>query len=176
MSTGPMIKGDPRPHGFATTPAAQLDQTKLLDRLVAVTKDIKLPFGLQLGIDPNPPAGYQVLRVGDPDGVDNTDPTKPMPWWGRKWLISQHMTDGEIVQTAWLAFQVASEHEAREQFTYQGQAIFDPHHDVHKLAWFRAQPNVLKERAPLPAATCEHAWTYTNYGKSCLRCGMYTRC
>lgn len=53
---------------------------------------------------------------------------------GRKWLISEHMTDSEIVQTAFLAIQVAEEHEMRETFKFEGQAIFGPHFDLHHLA------------------------------------------
>ncbi len=56
-----------------------------------------------------------------------------VPWGGRKWTISPHMTKGEIVQTALKAILAAEEHEAREKFTYRGRAIFGPHYDVDKL-------------------------------------------
>jgi hypothetical protein len=39
----------------------------------------------------------------------------------RKWLLSAHMTKTEIVNTAWFAVKTAIEHEAREEFFYQGQ-------------------------------------------------------
>ncbi len=48
-------------------------------------------------------------------------------WKGRKWLLSDHMTEGEIVQTALMACLAAEEHEAREAFKYQGRALFGPH-------------------------------------------------
>lgn len=54
-------------------------------------------------------------------------------WTGRKWRISAHMTDSEIVQTALLAVLTAEEHEAREAFRYKGRAIFGPHLSVEKL-------------------------------------------
>ena len=60
---------------------------------------------------------------------------------GRKWLISPHMTESEIVQTAWLAVKTAIEHEAREAFTYRRRAIFGPHLDVRELL------NVVDRRA-----------------------------
>jgi hypothetical protein len=51
----------------------------------------------------------------------------------RKWLISQHMTKSEIVQTAFKCALTSMEHEAREHFTYQGQPIFGPHFNVDHL-------------------------------------------
>lgn len=54
-------------------------------------------------------------------------------WSGRKWQLSTHMTDSEIVQTALKAVLTAEEHEAREKFLYRGRAIFGPHIDVGRL-------------------------------------------
>lgn len=61
------------------------------------------------------------------------------PQKGRKWRLSQHMTKSEIVQTAFKAVMTAEEHEARENFTYRGRAIFGPHYDVDDLAWLAAE-------------------------------------
>lgn len=55
-------------------------------------------------------------------------------WHGRKWFLSGHMTDSEVVQTAFLAVMTAVEHETREHFTYGGHAIFGPHYNVNRLA------------------------------------------
>jgi hypothetical protein len=52
---------------------------------------------------------------------------------GRKWLLSQHMTTSEIVQTAFKAVLTAMEHEVRENFRYRGCPIFGPHFDVERL-------------------------------------------
>jgi hypothetical protein len=54
-------------------------------------------------------------------------------WRGRKWMISTHMTEGEVVQTALAACLMAEEHEAREAFRYKGRALFGPHIDVNRL-------------------------------------------
>ena len=75
---------------------------------------------------------------------------EPMRWTSRKWMLSEHMTDGEIVQTAFLATKIAIEHELRETFYYKGQPIFDPHYDLDKLHALRSQPDALKERDPIP--------------------------
>lgn len=45
----------------------------------------------------------------------------------RKWMLSPHMTEGEVVQTALKAVLTAVEHEAREKFRYKGVALFQPH-------------------------------------------------
>ena len=49
------------------------------------------------------------------------------PWTSRKWYLSEHMTESEIVQTALAAAIMAEEHETREAFTYMGKHIFNPH-------------------------------------------------
>lgn len=53
---------------------------------------------------------------------------------GRKWLISEHMTNSEIIQTCFLAIKVAEEHEMRENFRYAGQCIFGPRFDLDAVA------------------------------------------
>lgn len=55
------------------------------------------------------------------------------PQSGRKWYISPHMTDGEVVQTMLKAVLTAEEHEARENFLYQGLRIFNPHLSLEAL-------------------------------------------
>jgi hypothetical protein len=67
-------------------------------------------------------------------------------WSGRKWLLSPHMTNSEIVTTAFKALLTAVEHELREKFTYKGQAIFDPHMDVDRLVALRMQEDALSHR------------------------------
>lgn len=52
---------------------------------------------------------------------------------GRKWFLSNHMTNSEIVQTAFAAIMAVMEHETREFFKYKGKAIFCPHYDVDVL-------------------------------------------
>lgn len=55
------------------------------------------------------------------------------PQTSRKWLLSPYMTKSEFVQTCLKAVLTAVEHEAREQFTYMGEAVFRPHYDVDAL-------------------------------------------
>ena len=52
---------------------------------------------------------------------------------GRKWLLSYHMTDDEIVATALKATLTAVEHEAREQFKWRKEPIYRPHYSIYEL-------------------------------------------
>jgi hypothetical protein len=51
----------------------------------------------------------------------------------RKWYVSSHATESEVVQTVFLAALIAQEHELRENFKFMGKDIFNPHHDVIHL-------------------------------------------
>lgn len=78
------------------------------------------------------------LRVTCPDGTCNVT-GKPLPWNGRWWRLSYHMTDTEVVLTAFKAILTALEHEAREKFTFKGQAVLDSHIDINELVRLRAE-------------------------------------
>lgn len=52
----------------------------------------------------------------------------------RKWWLSYHMCENEIVRTAYMAVRAAVEHEMNEQFTFDDARIFDPHFDYTQLA------------------------------------------
>ncbi len=60
-------------------------------------------------------------------------------WGGRKYHISEHAADSEVVLTALKAVLTAVEHEARECFALDGVRLFDPHTDVFDLQSFVAQ-------------------------------------
>lgn len=52
----------------------------------------------------------------------------------RKFYISSHACDSEIIRTAYLAIQQAEAHEMNEQFKFDNVAIFDPHLNYKNLA------------------------------------------
>lgn len=54
-------------------------------------------------------------------------------WKGRKWYVSAHSTDSEVILTALKAVLTALEHEAREKFKFRGRAILHPHPDLEVL-------------------------------------------
>lgn len=51
----------------------------------------------------------------------------PRTWKGRKWYLSDHMTEDEVVKTCYAAFKAAVEHEVMEGFKVNGQRVFNPH-------------------------------------------------
>ena len=54
-------------------------------------------------------------------------------WRGRKWYLSKHMTNDEIVKTAYTAFQSCITHEVMEGFKVDGIVLFNPHTNFERL-------------------------------------------
>ncbi len=48
----------------------------------------------------------------------------------RKWYVSKHMTETEIVETAWACYQRSVIHQAAEHFTYRGRRVYSPHFKI----------------------------------------------
>lgn len=63
---------------------------------------------------------------------------------GRKWLLSEHMTDTEIVVTAYKAIEAAELHEMRENFKFKGEPIYSPHLSVNDLVDCRRGEDCLR--------------------------------
>lgn len=85
--------------------------------------------------------GEIFLQIVCLNGVDN-ETGKPKEWVGRKWRLSRHMTNSEVVQTAFKAILTALEHEARELFRYRGVPVLHGHYDLEQMATLM-QNNVL---------------------------------
>lgn len=56
----------------------------------------------------------------------------------RKWYVSPHSCDSEIVRSVFLAVRQAEEHELCENFIYKGQQVYNPHLDMDMMADFIA--------------------------------------
>lgn len=56
-----------------------------------------------------------------------------MPLRGRKWYLSNHMTEGEVIFTAYTAFELTIKHEIMESFKIGGVTLVNPHVDYKKL-------------------------------------------
>lgn len=54
-------------------------------------------------------------------------------WHGRKWYLSKHMTDDEIVKTAYVAFESCVKHEIMEGFKVDNIILFNPHINFEEL-------------------------------------------
>lgn len=74
---------------------------------------------------------------------------------GRKWYISAHAVDSEIVRTAFLACLQSMEHIARENFEFDGVRIFGPHFDVDALVKIAQRDDVYERREPPPPSMDE---------------------
>ncbi len=51
----------------------------------------------------------------------------------RKWILSYHMVDSEVVRTAFKAIEAAMLHEVQEEFKYRGVRVYNPHLDLDEL-------------------------------------------
>lgn len=90
-------------------------------------------------------SGEVFLSVVCVTGIDNAT-GDPDAWSGRKWLLQRHMTNSEVVLTAFKAVLTALEHEARELFIYRGQPILHGHPDVEQLVTLMENKALLIDR------------------------------
>lgn len=97
------------------------------------------------------------FEIGDKNGTlylqikflapDNGNPDGPLEIQScRKWMLSEHMTKSEFVQTAFKAVMTAEEHEIRETFKYLGVPVFAPHIDISQLHFFLASDDRTETR------------------------------
>jgi hypothetical protein len=54
-------------------------------------------------------------------------------WRGRKWYLSEHMTDDEIIKTTYVAFESCVKHEIMEGFKVDNIILFNPHVNFEAL-------------------------------------------
>jgi len=81
---------------------------------------------------------------------DNMNPDGEMQLQNcRKWMLSFHMCDEEILSTGLKAVLAAVEHEAREQFKWKGQPIYRPHYSADALYELSAS-NAVEKRDEAP--------------------------
>jgi hypothetical protein len=67
--------------------------------------------------------------------------------YGGKYLLSEHMTRGEVVKKCFVAARDFAEHEVREAFEYRGRRILGPHVDIEAL-WDVANKFETRSNAP----------------------------
>lgn len=58
---------------------------------------------------------------------DNSNIHIKKTWKGRKWYLSDHMTEDEIVKTLYAAFEAVVKHEIMEGFKVNEVVLFNPH-------------------------------------------------
>lgn len=54
-------------------------------------------------------------------------------WKGRKYYLSEFMTNDEVVKTCYVAFEQAVKHEVMEGFKVDGIILFNPHVNFEEL-------------------------------------------
>lgn len=89
------------------------------------TSVLGVPFEIIVRPDQTYDAGRLFLQVAYTAPCTKTN--KPTDYKGRKWYLSSHMTDDEIVKTAYAAVKTAVEHEVMEGFRIGGSPLFNPH-------------------------------------------------
>ena len=82
-------------------------------------------------VDTNKGVPYVQIKFYAPGSFSDSDELELQSC--RKWMLSYYMCDEEIISTAFKAMLAAVEHEAREQFTWEGEAIYRPHLDIRTL-------------------------------------------
>jgi hypothetical protein len=108
------------------------------DRLLRIHADIDLGMEcvLYVGYDEQSSRYYFQIQCWRKDVI-----TGEMGWGhGGKAYLSEHMTDSELVQTAFGLYKGYWEHEARENFEWRGRRVFGPH--ISTEALWEAAPHV----------------------------------
>ena len=54
-------------------------------------------------------------------------------WKGRKYYLSEYMTDDEVIKTCYVAFEQAVKHEVMEGFKVDNIILFNPHINYEEL-------------------------------------------
>lgn len=73
----------------------------------------------------------------------------------RKWFVSQHSVDSEVIRSCFLAIRQAEEHELCEHFHYKGHQVYNPHLDMNSMAEFISKKpfevrKEIKKTSPVP--------------------------
>ena len=99
-----------------------------LQRLKEILNNVE--FGDEKFVASEKGDGFLIqLQYMEPDIDNPTGP--PQLQKARKWYISSHVSESEIVQTCLLACLTSMEHRTRERFKYLGARLYGPHIDVY---------------------------------------------
>lgn len=102
----------------------------MLDHLKKICSKITMEcfgtvFKLKIARDQKHSRGRFYIQVTYEAKCNKTG--KLQTWHGRKWYLSEHMTDDEVVKTAYAAFEATVKHEILEGFQINGIPLFNPH-------------------------------------------------
>ncbi len=88
-------------------------------------------FKIRCEIDNKYDAGRIFLQIVYKDKCNKTG--EDQEWHGRKFYLSDHMTNDEIVKTAYSAYKAVVEHECMEGFRVDHKILFNPHVNFEEL-------------------------------------------
>jgi hypothetical protein len=113
-----------------------LKKKQWIDHLLKLMKRIRIeilntPFVLDLATDKT--YGDRLYIQGSYRARCNKDFTVVDNWKTRKYYLSEHMTDDEIVKTCYVCFEQAMKHEIMECFKVDGKSLFNPHINFEEL-------------------------------------------
>lgn len=54
-------------------------------------------------------------------------------WRGRRWIVTDSMSDDEIIKTCYAAFEASVKHEIMKGFTIDDKILFDPNKNFEEL-------------------------------------------
>ncbi len=115
-----------------------------------IVEKITIPESYEIIVKRHIDASRWYLQIRQDTVCNRTG--EPYSEGGRKWDLSEHMTESEIVLTVWKAYLTFLEHEARETFLYKGAVLFDPHIDVNALIEASKKRSVRNENSYMETA------------------------
>ena len=110
---------------------------KTLEEILKLVQRIKMDFfGIEFNIrvetdNKNTSGGRIFIQI-----IYNAPCTKSkevQEWHGRKWYLSEYMTQDEVIKTCYAAFKAAVEHEVMEGFKVDNITLFNPHINFEEL-------------------------------------------
>jgi hypothetical protein len=111
------------------------DDTAMMSRVTLLLKRVTLSCldkEFKIIIETDKVSGQRVfIQISYESKCTKTD--KLDTWKGRKCYLSKHMTDDEIIKTAYVAFEAAVKHEVMEGFKVDGIVLFNPHLNFEEL-------------------------------------------
>ena len=137
----------------SSAPVATPAKADPLDHVYLLVSDIEATvLGCDIGFTvardrKRPKTGRIFLQCCYEATDSNTGEVKE--WHGRKWYLSDHMTDDEVVKTCFAALKATVEHEVMESFLVGGVKVFNPHVDHRALREISGIEVFRKQPAPL---------------------------
>lgn len=104
--------------------------TKLVERIDASCLGVKFKIRCERDVM-NKEDGRVFIQFKYESPCSKTDVMEE--WKGRKWYLTEFMTDDEVIKSIYSAFEQAIKHEILEGFKVDGIILFNSHIDFEEL-------------------------------------------